>query len=355
MHTEEYDVIGVMSGTSLDGLDVALTRFVKQPDSWSFTLIEAKTYPYGAEWESKLNNACFLTGEDLVLLHNAYGKYMGEMVTRFINETGHSARLVASHGHTVFHRPEVGLTFQLGHGASLAAACSIETVSDFRSFDVALGGQGAPLVPAGDAQLFSEYDYCLNLGGFANISHQTDSLRLACDICPVNIVTNELARRKGFQFDRNGEMGSRGKLCQEMADRLNELDFYKATPPKSLGREWVETVFMPVVDSFEVSLEDKLRSVYEHVAHQLSSYINRNARGRVLVTGGGAYNEFLLSLFRSKTNCAITIPEDRIIQYKEALIFSFLGLLRKLEQVNCYSSVTGAIRDNAGGVIHLAG
>jgi anhydro-N-acetylmuramic acid kinase len=228
------------------------------------------------------------------------------------------------------------------------------TVSDFRTTDVALGGQGAPLVPIGDELLFGQYRYCLNLGGFANISVNKAGIRIACDICPVNMVANSLAMRAGFAYDDKGIMGSRGAMEPSLVDALNSLAFYSRKGPKSLGREWVENEFMPVLEAYDIPLEDLMRSVYEHMALQIAGYVNDHGAGDTLVTGGGAMNAFLIGLISSKTSTRLIIPEEGIVKFKEAVIFAFLGLLRYRGEINCLASVTGASRDSSAGAIHIA-
>jgi anhydro-N-acetylmuramic acid kinase len=246
------------------------------------------------------------------------------------------------------------MTFQIGNAPYIAAECNLPVISDFRTTDVALGGQGAPLVPIGDRLLFGEYGFCLNLGGFANISNDLNGSRIACDLCPVNIVSNELSKRIGFEYDADGKNGSRGKLIRDLIMELNELPFYKIKGPKSLGREWVETAFMPVMNKYKASISDLLRSFYEHVSDQICHYINSNNGGIVLITGGGVFNKFLIELIRSKTKREIVIPDENVVKYKEALIFAFLGMLRFKNQVNCLASVTGARKDSSGGGVYLA-
>ena len=353
MSAKHYTVAGMMSGTSLDGIDLILCTFYRSSGKWKYEMIQAVTYPYSPEWKSKLNGAAGLDAGSFMKLHQEYGSYIGDLVNHFLAGSNTEVDLVASHGHTIFHQPEKSFTFQLGSGAALAARSRITTVSDFRTFDVALGGQGAPLVPIGDELLFGNYRFCLNLGGFANISNNRDGVRIACDICPVNMVTNHLAMRNGMEYDRNGITGSQGKIIPELVAALNDLDFYAKPAPKSLGREWVEEVFLPVLQRFNFSTADLLRSVYEHIAIQLSNYINGFETGEVLVTGGGAFNIFLVELLRQKSRSTITIPADQLVKFKEALIFAFLGLLRTLNEVNCLASVTGARQDSSGGIIHL--
>jgi anhydro-N-acetylmuramic acid kinase len=345
----EYIVLGVMSGTSLDGLDLAICSFRRNHDRWNWKLLESKTVTYSIGLRNKLENAPVLSGQGMIELDNEFGYFIGMQSKTFINETGLRVNLISSHGHTVFHQPERRLTFQAGSGACITALTGITTVTDFRRTDIALGGQGAPLVPAGDEFLFSEYDYCLNLGGFANISFRSANHRIAFDICPVNIVLNLLAQRLGQLYDKNGITGSSGNIDNEMLNRLDQLDFYKFKHPKSLGREWLEREFIPVIDEKDILANDKLRTVYEHIATQIASVPDQNKT--VLITGGGAHNQFLIDLIKRYCKAECILPEDKTIDFKEAIIFAFLGLLRIRNEINCFASVTGASRDSCCGVI----
>lgn len=347
-----YTVVGMMSGTSLDGMDLICCRFHQSRHKWHYQIISAVTYEYTREWKTMLRNAAWLDAGSFLILHQEYGSHIGEQVNNFLEENRLKADLVASHGHTIFHQPERGLTFQLGSGAAIAARCRMDTISDFRTLDVALGGQGAPLVPVGDELLFGKYTFCLNLGGFANISHRKDRIRIACDICPVNIVANQLAQLDGKEYDRDGFMGSCGKIIPELVEELNNLEFFTRPAPKSLGREWVDTSFMPVLNKYDRPVEDLLRSVYEHAAVQISNYINNYKAGEVLVTGGGAFNRFLMNLLQQKSKSVMILPEEQLVKFKEALIFAFLGMLRYRDEINCLASVTGAQANSSSGIIH---
>jgi anhydro-N-acetylmuramic acid kinase len=346
----KVSVIGTMSGTSLDGLDIVGAEFEKKETSWEYTIMAAETIDYDEEWRNRLRNAHSLPGEDLIRLHNEYGIFTGYMVNKFIKKYLFLPDLIASHGHTVFHQPQKKLTFQAGNGNYIAAESKIPVVYDFRSGDVALGGQGAPLVPVGDRLLFPEYRYCLNLGGFANISCEDNNERIAFDICPVNFVINKFTERKGIPFDKNGEMGKSGKINARLLKQLNQLDYYHQSPPKSLGREWVEETFLPTIMVPDVSEDDKLRTIYEHIAIQ-TGLAASGENSKMLVTGGGAFNLFLVDLIQKYSPAEIIIPSDQLINYKEALIFAFLGLLHYTGNINCYASVTGAKRDSSTGVI----
>jgi anhydro-N-acetylmuramic acid kinase len=377
-----------MSGTSLDGLDLVAVEFWQTGKKWNFHIESAETVTYSNEWKNRLKNAPELSGVELIQLHTNYGRFLGNETKRFITENNFHPELVASHGHTIFHQPDKGFTFQAGSGFEIAAVTGITTVADFRSGDVALGGQGAPLVPVGDRLLFSEYEYCLNLGGFANISFEKNGKRIAFDICPVNIVLNHFAEKQGFDFDKNGDLGRKGKVNTELLNNLNHLDFYLAEPPKSLGREWVEKIFMLLLDQCEISDEDKLHTVYEHIAQQIAGIIGKGkgegrekgegrggekggeedrgedkdkdkgegggGGGKMLVTGGGAFNAFLIELISGKTAVELVITTNEIINFKEALIFAFLGVLKTRGEINCLASVTGAKCDSSAGIVYFS-
>jgi len=340
-----------MSGTSLDGLDLVLAAFTPRGDAWSWEILQAVTHPYPPRWKKALEQAPRMDGASLLLLHKEYGRYLGEEVSVFLREAPAPPFVIASHGHTVYHRPEEGLTFQLGDGHGIAAATGLPVVWDLRSGDMALGGQGAPLVPAGDRLLFGEYDYCLNLGGFSNISLEEEGRRLAFDISPVNLAMQHITRPLGMEYDRDGETGSRGTVHLPLLEELEQLDYYRQPPPKSLGREWLEAVFLPILDRYTLPPADKLRTLYEHIARRICSHIAADAGKKVLVTGGGAHNRFLVTLLKEKCRAAIIIPGTELVDYKEALIFALLGLLRLLGQPNTLASVTGAGRDACSGVV----
>lgn len=361
-----------MSGTSLDGLDLVATEFWQTGKKWHFTIEVAETIEYSNEWKNRLKNAPAFSGVEMIQLHTEYGRFLGNETKRFIAENHFQPDIVASHGHTIFHQPEKGFTFQAGSGVEIVVVTGVTTIADFRSGDVALGGQGAPLVPVGDRLLFSEYEYCLNLGGFANISFEKNGERIAFDICPMNIILNHFAEKQEFAFDKNGDLGRKGNVNDTLLNKLNQLDFYLATPPKSLGREWVEQVFMPLLDQTEISDEDKMRTVYEHIAQQIAGIIGRGkgkgidkgegrggekgrGKGKMLVTGGGAFNTFLIELISGKTPVELVIPANEIINFKEALIIAFLGVLKYRGEINCLASVTGAKCDSSAGIMYFSG
>lgn len=344
-------ILGMMSGTSLDGLDLCLVRISETDGVFSYLIAGAETVPYPGDWLVRLKAAENCNGVELVRMDSDYGRFLGEAASAFLEKNpGEKPLLIASHGHTIFHRPDLGYTYQLGSGASLAAAASLPVVCDFRSTDVALGGQGAPLVPVGDALLFGDYTYCLNLGGFANISFAKNGGRIAFDICPVNYVLNRVAKRAGMNFDAGGKLAASGKIIPELLERLNAIPFYKIPPPKSLGREWAESAIFPVLSS-AYSTEDLLRTFTEHAAMQIGECCN--APGKMLVTGGGAHNHFFVERLRAFSKAEVVVPDAATIDFKEALIFAFLGWLRWNGRVNVLASVTGAKTDSSSGAIYL--
>jgi len=358
MKNKFWQVIGLMSGTSLDGVDLVFVKFTRE-QTYSFEILKTESIIYSEKWKKNLFNAFYASGEELTRLHVDYGKYLGELVNDFIKKNKiKKVDFIASHGHTIFHQPELHYTLQIGSGAVISAETKLKVICDFRVQDLAFGGQGAPLVPIGDQLLFSTYDFCLNLGGFANISFQNQDTREAFDICPVNIVLNHFTRKIGLEYDDRGELATRGILNKVLVEELNQLPFYKDDKPKSLGYEYIDQTVIPIIDNYDLDLNDVLRSFIEHVAFQISEVINKKnsllkkSRPKVLVTGGGAYNDFLIKRIREMADCRLIVPENKIIDFKEALIFAFLGVLKDENEINCLKSVTGAFKDHSSGLIY---
>lgn len=350
----EIEGIGVMSGTSLDGVDIAYCNFVCDDGHWDWTPLVGNVYPYPSEMLERLKHSHELSGHDLAQLDVDYGRFLGELVKKFITENHCNPRFVASHGYTVFHEPQKGLTLQIGSGAQIAAASGIDTICDFRTADVANGGSGAPLVPIGDKLLYGSFDYCLNLGGFANISYDNaEDKRVAFDVCPLNIVANTLTRRIGLEFDKDGELGRKGMVDKELLAKLNAIPYYKQQPPKSLGREFVDAEILPLFGQ-RTDIENLLATYYRHAAYQISYAMASAGKCNVLVTGGGVYNSFFIECLKSATMHNLAIPNAIEIELKEAIIFAFLGALRYYGLVNCWKTVTGAACDTIGGAVYRA-
>ncbi|SDF03879.1 anhydro-N-acetylmuramic acid kinase [Epilithonimonas hungarica] len=350
MGAQIFYAIGLMSGTSLDGLDICYAKFVKQGSNWNFEILNSETVPYSSDWERSLRNAIHLSSEELLKLNVDYGFYLGEKTQEFILKNNViDLDLIASHGHTVFHQPQKKFTLQIGDGRAIRSKINKTVIYDFRSQDVIFGGNGAPLVPIGDELLFSKFDACLNLGGFSNISMKRDGKRLAFDICPVNIILNEFAIKIGKKYDENGDFARKGIIEKKLLETLNQLEFYSLSHPKSLGIEWVDENIPSLVQSQEP--EDLLATFTEHSAIQIAKTCNEFEIKNALITGGGAYNSFLIEKIKAKTKTEIHIPEKEIIEYKEALIFAFMGVLRSQNLNNVISSATGSVNDHCSGSI----
>lgn len=357
-----YRAIGLMSGSSLDGLDIVFAEFSEQAGKWSYEIKAADCYAFEDGWTEKLAGARSLPAYDYLLLHSQFGKYIGEQVNKFIDQyhLHHQVQLVASHGHTVYHAPSKGMTAQLGDGAAIAATTGINVVSDLRAIDIALGGQGAPIVPMGEKLLFPDQPLLLNIGGIANISWRSNNHYIAFDICPANRVLNLLSGLKGKDYDRNGEMASSGQLIPELLEKLNSLEYYRQAPPKSLANEFgTETVYSLLPKD---RVEDALGTYVAHIAYQIRIAIEKLLGGvserpaQLMITGGGAHNAYLVEAIREELEpLGITplVPEKNIVDYKEALVMALLGILRWREQNTVMSSVTGARRDSIGGAVWI--
>jgi anhydro-N-acetylmuramic acid kinase len=347
-----YYALGTMSGTSLDGLDLALCHFTKPDTGWDYKVIAAATFPYKKDLQERLVKAIELSAYEFVKLDTDLACFMARTINTFLSKQEILPDFIASHGHTTFHQPAIGITSQIGNGAILAAHTGITTVCDFRTIDVALGGQGAPLVPIGDELLFGQYDACLNLGGFSNISFRKDGRRIAFDISPCNMALNYLANRLDMPYDRNGETARKGRIDTILLHKLNSLDFYSRTGAKSLGKEWFDTVFRPCLDESTSSTEDKLRTLTEHIVTQLAMASHGKDGEKMLITGGGACNTFLIERLSQFGNKEIVIPDAQTIDFKEAIIFAFLGVLRIRGEINCLRDVTGARINSCGGAVY---
>lgn len=346
-----YRALGVMSGSSLDGLDLALCALTERRGRWSHAIIKARTVHYPQALRDRLLHAMHGSALELARLDADLGGFIGQACKRFLR--GERAELIASHGHTIFHRPELGFSTQIGSGARIAAITGITTVCDFRSADIALGGQGAPLVPLGERLLFPEFKAFINLGGICNISLHGPDRIVGYDVCIGNQALNHLANEAGVPFDRDGELARKGSLDAALLKRLNDLPFHRQRPPKSLGRERFEESVLPLVDDRSEALEKRLRTMVEHIAGQLAKAL-KHAEGPVLLTGGGAHNRFLVERIAACGRAVLVLPPKTTIDFKEALIFALLGALRMRGGPTALATVTGARRDTVGGAVHWA-
>lgn len=355
----KYNVLGIMSGTSMDGIDLALCEISDNDGQWSYKIIAAETTPYDSKWRIRLSQLRKQTPLVYVKTDTFYGHYLGTLAKDFIAKHNATVDLISSHGHTVFHQPDGSITAQVGSGAAIHAVTGLPVACDFRTVDVALGGQGAPLVPVGDQHLFSGYDAFLNIGGFCNISTKHNGTIEAFDVCPGNIILNRIARNLGKDYDENGEIALTGGINYDLLKDLNNIDYYSKEGPKSLAREWINSKFWPIVREVEKQnkQEDLMKTLADHIAGQIAKTIDKITNNqpdgfKVLVTGGGAYNGTLMELLRTHTDAEFIVPQDKnLIEYKEAMVFAFLGVLRVKNQNNTYSQATGASRDAVSGAL----
>lgn len=363
-----YKVIGLMSGSSLDGLDIAFVEFHENAGKWNRELIRSKCVPYDKEWADRLRNATSLSAGEYLLLDAAYGRYLGERVNEFIEEHNlhYQVQLIGSHGHTSFHDPGNRMTAQLGCGATLAAVTGINVVSDLRAMDVALGGQGAPIVPVGEKLLFTDYRFFLNLGGIANISFNDPDRYIAFDVCPANRVLNMLVQDadSGKHMDSGGELAEKGEVIDGLLDQLNALEYYRMPYPKSLSNDFGTDVVAPMASTLNYDLDDALRTYVEHICVQVDAAVRklkktssvREDQVKMMVTGGGARNSFLVSRLTAmlaEQHVTVEIPNEDLIDFKEAIIMALIAVLRWREENNALASVTGASRDSIGGAVWI--
>jgi anhydro-N-acetylmuramic acid kinase len=347
-----YRVIGLMSGSSLDGLDMAYCEFWKIKGDWHFRILQSETVAYNRAWKDRLSKIRNFSAEELLALHSEYGYWSGRVVKNFMERHKLFPQLIASHGHTVFHQPSRGFSFQLGSGQAMAQVLALPVIYDFRQKDVLMGGQGAPLVPIGDELLFKDHDACLNIGGIANVSYSKEGKRYAFDLGPANQLLNNLSLERGMAFDRDGKIAASGRVDQELLKRLEKNLFYQKPLPRSLSNEYVEQHFLPLLrKETGLSWEDRLHTATVHIGRVIGRELNKIKARKVLVTGGGAKNKFLIRQIQTNFQGELVIPEETLIDYKEAMIFALMGVLRYRGEVNCLASATGASRNCSTGVI----
>ena len=352
MFKEHYHIIGVMSGTSLDGIDLAQLHFSIKNGKWSFKIQNCETIAYPQIWLNKLKTAITFSEKELENLNIEYTHFLGQTIRGFIQKNKLSnIDAVCSHGHTILHQPHKGITLQIGNLPEIAKIINQKVVCDFRVQDVELGGQGAPLVPIGDEILFSAFDFCLNLGGFSNVSFEEKGKRIAFDISPVNTVLNFYANQLGFDYDDQGKIARSGNLNLDLFTELNQIAFYQKKYPKSLGMEFVNETILPLLEKYPIPKEDKLHTFVEHIAFQIALALPKK-KGKMLITGGGTYHKFLIDQIQFHLpNMEVVIPDKKTLEFKEALIFGLLGVLKLRKEINVLSSVTGAKFDHSSGVI----
>jgi anhydro-N-acetylmuramic acid kinase len=367
---EEFYAIGLMSGSSLDGLDICYIRFQVSGFRFEYEILQADCIEYTNEFRERLRNAPNLSAFEFAKLHTELGRYFGQLTSNFILDNKiKNLDFICSHGQTIFHQPNLGFTTQIGCGAQIAAQTNCKVICDLRTSDVANAGQGAPIVPVAERYLFSAYKVFLNIGGIANIAFHEDDKVKAYDVCAANTLLNEFAKQRGLPYDKDGNLARSGNVIQPLLDELNDIAFCKQLAPKSLGTEHIVNDWLPLFDKYENTIEDKLATAVEHIAMQIGKSTVHSAQSIVgennsigglltvdsslFITGGGAFNSFLVERIQHHTNIKIKVPDVLTIQYKEALAMAFIGLLRILEIPNCLASVTGAKKDVVGGAIYL--
>ncbi|WP_431161375.1 anhydro-N-acetylmuramic acid kinase [Flagellimonas beolgyonensis] len=351
-----YKVLGLMSGTSLDGLDMAYCHIWKDNEHWHFSIKHTKDVSYTDEMREYLKNAIYLSEEDHAQLHKDYGVWLGEQAKLFIEELGEEVDFIASHGHTSHHRPKEGITFQLGDGQLLANTSGKQVVCDFRTKDVSLKGQGAPLVPIGDRLFFHDYEFCLNLGGISNISFEKEGERIAFDIGLANMPLNFITHKMGLSYDDDGQLARSGNLDQGLLDQLNRLEYYTLPYPKSTGYEWFTAKIIPLIKASKATDADLLHTFIHHNCEQIATVAHTYAtkpQSRILATGGGALNGYFMETLQDKlgTDITVVVPDKTLVAYKEALVFALMGVLRLEGKINVLSSVTGAMEDSGSGEV----
>lgn len=353
---KRYTGIGLMSGTSLDGIDLAYCEFSDDQGKWHFELLASETIPYDEQWYARLRCLDEQDARTFARTHVYYGHLLGRTLRDFIIRNELKPQFVACHGQTIFHQPEKNFTAQIGDGETIVAYLQCPLVTNFRNKDVAMGGQGAPLVPFGEHHLFSSHQLFLNLGGIANLSHGGK----AFDVVPCNMALNWLANflDPPQALDREGAAARSGNLDYALYDALEHFPWYAQAGPKSLGTEWFEEHILPVLSHCTSPVEDRLKTYVFHVVSRITVAL-RDLQVRnlpMMVTGGGAHNVYLMEeLQKSLAGLGVTLEalHHAVIDFKEAVIFSFLGLQTLLGQPNILASVTGAHLDVCGGSIHL--
>lgn len=361
---DSYRVLGLMSGSSMDGLDIAYCHLGVDGDgNWTYSIEKAETIEYPRKWHLRLRNLTMQNAITYIKTHTYFGHYMGELVNDFIerHELADQIDFIASHGQTIFHQPENMLSSQIGDGAALAAVTGLPVIGNFRTSDVALGGQGAPIVPIGDKLLFPAFNFCLNLGGIANLTINQGGKMAGYDICAANLVLNKLSESLGQPFDTGGANARAGQLDERLLEELDNSWYYKKEPPKTLGGGWVRKVLMPIFRHYRISTEDKLHTYVEHIAGQIHRDIaqccddydmGEPSAQKMIVTGGGVFNDYFMERLKDLAEAEVIIPDKSLVKFKEALIIALLGVLRYRKEVNVLAEVTGASADSCGGEIY---
>jgi anhydro-N-acetylmuramic acid kinase len=356
-----YKALGLMSGSSLDGLDLAFCEFSINNDQLDWNFLIGETLPFSEMWQARLAHLPVQNAQVYAKSHIYLGYYFGELCNTFLKKHKVQPDFIASHGHTIFHDPERRYSAQIGDGAAIAATTGIQTIDNFRTQDIALNGQGAPIAPIADRYLLKGYDFYLNLGGIVNISCNANNQFIAFDISGANQVLNRLANELGLPYDAGGQVAASGKLIQDLFAKSNDLEYLNTTYPKSLSNQWVQESLVPMFVDHEGSIPDKLCSMVHHIGFQIQQSIHQIVKKEklsqnafnMIATGGGAHNSFLMKIISDyNPNINIEIPDRNIIEFKEAIMIALMGVLRLEGIPNTIHTVTGAARDTISGAIH---
>lgn len=351
---------GLMSGSSLDGLDIAVVKFYYAKNSAveKFKIRYFNTIPFPAELKERLSEAVDLTIKEFFHLENIFSQWCGLVVKTLPQKIYNEIDKIATHGHTVLHNPEIGLTYQLCNGWELAHAAQKPVLSDFRRNDIAHGGQGAPLAPVAEKYLFPQDKIFMNLGGIVNISVHTAEGIKAYDVSPFNQVLNKLAEVRGRMFDDDGRMAKKGKMLPGLAEKMSAHAYFDRPAPKSLDNNWIRNEFLPPILNAEGSIEDKLHTlthwIADMVVEEIGKFPEEARENEVITTGGGYWNTYFVETLNAKmlklNYKGIRAMEKTFIDGKEAVLMALMGHLYDRKIPNSLTSVTGASQDTVNGV-----
>jgi anhydro-N-acetylmuramic acid kinase len=348
-------ILGAMSGSSLDGLDLAICSFTDQS---IFTIHNSTTIELPLDLRTKLKNFSTLNAFQIADLDAYFALFSAHSIRDFTNNWIGGISLVVSHGHTLYHNPANAVSWQIGNGGIIAAVTGIDTLCDLRVQDVALGGQGAPLAALVDLNLFKDYTGLLNLGGIANITINQSNTVYSWDISPCNQVFNHLAQKEGKEFDKGGSIARSGKILMELIHKWQENTYFSQMPPKSMDNTWVKENYIKEIDKIDQPVKILMASFAEFVAIQLSKdlkSLDLNP-GKILVTGGGAFNAHFISRLKvhlSPLNWVVEVAEESLINYKEAMLMAYMGHRYINKKTNTISTATGAEKDLISGALYL--
>lgn len=370
MGKKSYKALGLMSGSSLDGLDIAYCHFEVEKENngqlyvHDWKILAAETIGFSEAWQARLGQLPTQTALSFAKTHTYLGHYFGDMVNDFMNRYQIEPDFIATHGHTIFHDPMGRMTIQIGDGSAMAAKTGFPVISNFRNQDIAIDGQGAPVAPIIDKYLLPGHDFYLNLGGIANITTVLPHKMVAFDICPANQLLNALANRLNLEYDEGGQIAAAGQVLDDLLKEMNRADFYKIAYPKSLDNAWSQTAILSKIADEPTAIPNQLSTFVEHIAYQIAFAIKQVIRKEkiekkqlsLLATGGGAFNAYLMERLQYHCNLVgnieVVLPNSDIIQFKEAALMAWMGVMRVENVPNVLQTVTGAKRDTINGAIH---